>query len=77
MIKIIRDGQYFEISENGKVIGDSISMNGSRVLLNFSHGEYIDANNFTKAKIEKNPVQAIMTYFPNVDLDQEIKLINF
>lgn len=77
MITITRDNQYFEIAENGIEIGNSLSMNGTRVLLNKAADIYVDANDFTKAKIKKNPVQAIMTYFPNVDLEQEIKLVNF
>lgn len=77
MITITRDGQYFEIAENGKEIGNSISMNGTRVLFNVKADLYIDSNNFTKAKIKKNPVQAIMTYFPEVNLDQKIELVNF
>lgn len=79
MIEIKRvDSKLTLVKENGVLIGQSISFNGGRVLLNKAvKDEYIDADNFTKAKIKKNPIKMLMDYFPNLNLDQEIKLTNF
>lgn len=79
MIEIKRvDSRLTLIKENGVLVGESTSFNGGRVLLNKAvKDEYVDANSFTKSKIKKNPTQAIMDFFPNLSLSQEIVLVGF
>jgi hypothetical protein len=78
MIVIKRKAQHITVFENGIEQGTSCSVRGGRILINPSiKDEYIDCEGFTRMAIKKNPLQALMSYFNNLDLSQEIKLINF
>jgi len=78
MIIIKRTAQHITVFQDGIEQGTSCSVRGGRILINPSiKDEYIDCEGFTRMAIKNNPLQALMTYFSNLDLSQEVKLINF